>query len=79
MLGKIEGMRRGGQQRMRWLERTGKPGVLQFMASQRVGHDLVTEQQWLEGGRMSLKKAEDLITHKEERGVGFEKQCLLKL
>ena len=23
----------------------GKPGVLQFMGSQRVGHDLVTEQQ----------------------------------
>ena len=53
--------------------------MLQSMASQRVGHDLVTEQQWLEGGRMSLKKAEDLITHKEERGVSFEKQCLLKL
>ena len=25
--------------------RTGKPGVLQSMGSQRVGHDLVTEQQ----------------------------------
>ena len=25
--------------------KTGKPGVLQFMGSQRVGHDLVTEQQ----------------------------------
>ena len=24
--------------------RIGKPGVLQFMGSQRVGHDLVTEQ-----------------------------------
>ena len=28
----------------RWW-RTGKPGVLQFIGSQRVGHDLVTEQQ----------------------------------
>ena len=28
----------------RWW-RTGKPGVLQFMRSQRVGHDLVIEQQ----------------------------------
>ena len=28
----------------RWW-RTGKPGVLQFMGSQRVGHNLVTEQQ----------------------------------
>ena len=26
--------------------RTGKPGVLQFMGSQRVRHDLVTEQQF---------------------------------
>ena len=30
----------------RWW-RTGKPGVLQFMRSQRVGHDLVTKQQHL--------------------------------
>ena len=29
--------------RRRW--RTGKPGVLQFIGSQRVGHDLVTGQQ----------------------------------
>ena len=27
-----------------WYRRTGKPGVLQFMGSQRVGHDLATEQ-----------------------------------
>ena len=62
MLGKIEGRRRRGQQRMRWLDgitnsldvtlsklqgkrwRIGKPGMLQSMGSQRVGHDLVTEQ-----------------------------------
>ena len=31
--------------------RTGKPGVLQFMGSQRVGHDLATEQQ-----QFSLRK-----------------------
>ena len=54
MLGKIEGGRRRGQQRMRWLDGitdwwtwvwagsrswwwVGKPGVLQSMASQRVG------------------------------------------
>ena len=40
-LGKIEGKRRRGQQRMRW---TGKPGVLQSMGLQRVGHNSVTEQ-----------------------------------
>ena len=62
MPGKIEGKRRRGQQRIRWLNgitdsmdmslnklreiiRTGKAGMLQFMGSQRIGHDLVTEQQ----------------------------------
>ena len=56
MLEKIEGKRRRGWQRMRWLDgitdsvdiiwassgrwwRTGKPGVLQSMESQRVGND----------------------------------------
>ena len=55
MLGKIEGRRRRGQQRMRWLDGItnsmdmglgvlwelviGRPGVLWFMGSQGVGHD----------------------------------------
>ena len=60
MLGKIEGRRGRGQQRMRWLGAsltqwtwvwarfwswwwTGKPGVLQSMGSQRVGHDQAME------------------------------------
>ena len=60
MLGKIEGRRRRGRQRMRWLDGittqwtwvwvnsgswrwTGRPGVLQSMGSQRVGHDWATE------------------------------------
>ena len=28
---------------------TGRPGVLRFMGSQRVGHDWVTEQNWTKG------------------------------
>ena len=56
MLGKVEGRRKRGQQRMRWLDGITdsmdmslsklrelvidrKPGVLQSMGSQRVGHD----------------------------------------
>ena len=55
MVGKIEGRRRRGRQRMRWLDgitdsdmslsklreivKAGKPGMLQPMRSQRVRHD----------------------------------------
>ena len=62
MLGKIEGRRRRGRQRMRWLASptqctwawvdsgswwwTGRPGMLWFMESRRVGHDWVTELTW---------------------------------
>ena len=62
MLGKIEGRRRRGWQRMRWLDGitdsvdmslsklswwwTGRAGVLQSMGSQRVGHDWATELSW---------------------------------
>ena len=62
MLGKTEGRRRRGWQRIRWLDgitdsidmslsklwewwKTGKPGVLQSVGSQRVGYDWATEQQ----------------------------------
>ena len=64
MLGKTEGRRRKGQQRMTWLDGiidsmdkiwassgswwwTGKPSVLQSMGLRRVGHDWVTELNWL--------------------------------
>ena len=67
MLGKTEGRRRRGQQRMRWLNGitismdmslvnsgswwwTGRPGVLRFMGSQRVGHDWAT--------KLKLRKAD---------------------
>ena len=67
ILGKIEGRRRRGRQRMRWLDGitdsmdtslsklrelwwTGRPGVLQFTGSQRVGHDWETELNWTEDG-----------------------------
>ena len=56
MLGKIEGRRRRGQQRMRWLEWwTGRPGMLQSMGSQRIGHDWETELNWISYTSLHLK------------------------
>ena len=60
MLGGIGGKRRRGRQRMRWLDGitdsmgmslrswwwTGRPGMLWFMGSQRVGHNWATELNW---------------------------------
>ena len=63
ILGKVEGGRRKGQQKMKWLDGitysmdmslskfrewwwTGRPGMLQSMGSQRVGHNWATELNW---------------------------------
>ena len=63
MLGKIEGRKRRGRQRVRWWMAsptqwtwvwvdsgswwwTERPGVQQFIGSQRVGHDWATELNW---------------------------------
>ena len=73
MLGKIEGGRRRGQQRTRWLDgrrrliqwtwvwvnsrswwRTGRPGVLQSMGLQRVGHDWATDLNWTVGDGLQV-------------------------
>ena len=71
MLGKIEGVRRRGQQRMRWLDGltdskdmswvssgswwwTGRPGMLQSIGLQRVGHDWATELNWTDISVFSL-------------------------
>ena len=73
MLGKIEGRKRRGRQRIRWLDGitdsmdmslvklrswwwTGRPGVLQSMRSQRVGHDWVTELNWAELIHFAIEK-----------------------
>ena len=74
MLVGIVGRRRRGQQRIRLLDGitdsmdvslgelgelvTGRPGVLWFMGSQRVGHNWVTELNWKH--RLSMMKKKDL-------------------
>ena len=76
MLGGIEGRRRRGWQRMRWLGGitdsmdmslselrswwwTGRPGVLQFMGSQRVRHNWATEL----NARSELYRLAFLVKH----------------
>ena len=87
MLGKIEGRRRRGWQRMRCLDAsltqwtwvwvdseswwwTGRPGVLQFMGSQRVRHDWVTELNWTES-KMGAEFCQRLFLHLLRLSYGF--------
>ena len=82
MLGKIEGRRRRGWQRMRWLDGItdsldmslvvsrswwwpGRPGVLQFMGSQRVRHDWATELNWTEQFYEDLQDLLELTPKKD--------------
>ena len=89
MLGKIEGERRMGWQWVRWLDSitdsmdmskswswwwTGRPGVLWFMGSQRVGHDWATELNW----RQHIKKQRYYFANKSQsiQGYGFSSSHL---
>ena len=85
MLGGIGGKRRRGRQRMRWLDGitdsmdvnsgswcwTGRPGVLWFMGSQRVGHDWVTDLIWSDLG-VYKQKSRRRGLHEETAWSTFE-------
>ena len=77
MLGKIEGRRRRGWQRIRSLIQwvwaisrswwwTGKPGVLQSMGWQTVGHDSATEKQ---NGSSPLSEFHPSMSHGYKRQI----------
>ena len=77
MLGKIEGGRRG-RQRMAsptqwtwvWVNSgswwwTGRPGMLQSMGSQRVGHDWATELNWTDQKQQAIRSQMELLEIKK--------------
>ena len=45
---------------------TGRPGVLRFMGSQRVGHDWATELNWTDGFYLNIKKKIGLQKYQRE-------------
>ena len=54
---------------------TGRPGVLQFMGSQRVGHDWATELNWIPVNGitvLSVIQAHDLVVKQERRDSNTE-------
>ena len=94
MLGKIEGRRRRGWQRITWLDGitnsmdmglvdfgswwwTGRPGLLRFMGSQRVGHDCMTKLNWTpwkesyDQPRQNMKKQRHYFANKGPSSQGY--------
>ena len=57
---------------------TGRPGVLRFMGSQRVGHDWVTELNWTEGSRKSYHRTITTYLNKDGRGYLICPQKILQ-
>ena len=57
---------------------TGRPGVLRFMGSQRVGHDWVTELNWTDTRARTLGAPTDLfIICMFMRDIGLPSSCLI--
>ena len=93
MLGQIEGRRRRERQRIRWLDGitdlwvwvnsgswwwTGRPGILQSMGSQRVGHNWATELNWTLVFSMGEKIIPTSFQYYKKRWCVFIKQIIFE-